>query len=247
MIDDPGTRKLGFDLFLGRAIKDRSQRAEAESLRRPAQMDFKHLTDIHASRHAQRIQNDINRRSIFEERHVFHGNNFGNDAFIAVASCHLISGGDLAALSNRNTHHHIHARRKVGIIFACKDFHIYYLAAFAMRHSQRCIFYVAGLLAKDGAEQTLFRRKFLFAFGRDLTDENIIRSNFRSDADDSILIQILDRIFAHVGNIARDLFRAQLGIARLHFIFLDMNRSETILLHQTLREQNGVFEVEAFP
>ena len=247
MIHNPGARKFSFDLFLAGAVKDRGQGAEAETLGGPTQMNFKHLTDIHPSRHTQRIQDQIHRRSVFEERHILHRDNLGNNALIAMAAGHLISGSDLAALGNRDTHHHIHTRREVGIVFTGKDFHIHHLAAFTMRHPQRGVLYVAGLFAKDGAQQSLFRGEFLFALRRDLADQDIIRPHFRADADDPRFIQILDGFFTDVGNITRDLLRSQFGIARFDFIFLDMNRSEAILLDQAFGEQNGVFEVAAFP
>ena len=44
---------------------------EAQALRRPAQVGFQHLTDVHARRHAQRIQHDVDRRTVGEVRHVF--------------------------------------------------------------------------------------------------------------------------------------------------------------------------------
>src|SRR5271157_901017 len=64
----------------------------------------------------------------------------------------ILSPADLAALGNGDAHHGIHTRRKISVIFAGKDFHIHNHAAFTMRHSQGCILYIAGLLAKDGAQ-----------------------------------------------------------------------------------------------
>jgi hypothetical protein len=34
-------------------------------------MGFEDLTDVHARRHAQRVQHDVDRRAVLEERHVF--------------------------------------------------------------------------------------------------------------------------------------------------------------------------------
>ena len=56
----------------------------------------KHLTDVHARRHAQRIQHDVHRSSVLEERHVFFGDDLGDDALVTVASGHLVTDRELA-------------------------------------------------------------------------------------------------------------------------------------------------------
>ena len=43
----------------------------AEAARRPAEVGLQNLPDVHARGHTQRIQNQVNRRSVFEIRHVF--------------------------------------------------------------------------------------------------------------------------------------------------------------------------------
>ena len=42
----------------------------AETRRGPAQVGLEDLADVHARRHAQRVQHDIDRRAVLEVRHV---------------------------------------------------------------------------------------------------------------------------------------------------------------------------------
>ncbi len=161
LIHDPGACQFGFDLVFCCAIKHRGNGAEAQAFGRPAKVNFQHLTDIHTSRNTERIQDDIHRRAIFKERHVFHRDDLGNNTLITMTACHFITRGDLAALGNRDTHHHIHTGREIRILFAGEDFDIHDLAALAMRHAQGGIFHIAGFLTEDGPQKALFRRQFL--------------------------------------------------------------------------------------
>ena len=45
----------------------------AERLRRPAKVDLEDLTDVHAARHAERVEDDVDRRAVLEVRHVLLG------------------------------------------------------------------------------------------------------------------------------------------------------------------------------
>ena len=65
-------------------------------------MRFQHLTDVHARRHAQRIQHDVHRRSVREERHVFFRHDLGDDTFVTVASGHLVTDRQLALRGDVN-------------------------------------------------------------------------------------------------------------------------------------------------
>ena len=67
---------------------------------------------------------------------------------------------------------------------------------------------------KDRAQQFLFRRELGFALGRDLADQDIAGLDLGTDKHDARLIQLGQRAFAHVGQVGRDFFGAQLGIPR---------------------------------
>ena len=84
--------------------------------------------------------------------------------------------------------------------------------------------HVAGLLAEDGAEQALFRRELGLALGRDLADEDVAGGNFGADADDAALVEIRKHLFGDVGDVAGDLLRAELGVADVNRVLLDVDR-----------------------
>ena len=98
LIHDPGSSEFRFDLFFSGAIKHWRNCTEAHAFRRPTKVHFQNLTDVHTTRHTQWIQNEINRRTIFKERHIFHRYDFGNHTLVTVTPCHLIPCRDLASL-----------------------------------------------------------------------------------------------------------------------------------------------------
>ena len=65
-------------------------------------MRFEHLADVHARRHAQRIQYDVHRRPIRQEGHVFFGDDLGDHAFVAVAPRHFVADREFALRGDIN-------------------------------------------------------------------------------------------------------------------------------------------------
>ena len=70
---------------------------------------------------------------------------------------------------------------------------------------------------------------------------------FRTDADNTVFVQILQGIVAHVRNVAGDFFRSQLGVTALDLQFFNVHGSKDIFSYQTFVQQNGVLIVVAFP
>ncbi len=120
-------------------------------------------------------------------------------------------------------------------------------ALHARRHPQRGVADVGRLLAEDGAQQLLFRRHRAFALRRDLADEDVARRHFRADVDDAGFVEVLQRFFRDVRNVARDFLRAQLGVARHDLELLDVDRGEDVVRDDALGEQDRVLEVVAIP
>ena len=117
----------------------------------------------------------------------------------------------------------------------------------AVRHAQRGVFHFTRLLTEDRAEQSLFRAQFSFTARRDLTDQNVVRSDFRADPDDPVLVEVRQALLADIRNVPSDLFRSELGIARFGLVLLDVDRGKDIVANQSLTDQDGVFEVATFP
>ena len=84
----------------------------AEIGRSPAEMRFQNLPHIHARRHAERIQHDIDRRAVFEIRHVLDRHDARDDALVAVTAGHLVARLQLALHGDEHLDHLHHARRQ---------------------------------------------------------------------------------------------------------------------------------------
>ena len=94
---------------------------------------------------------------------------------------------------------------------------------------------VGGLFAEDGAQKLFFRRHRAFALRRDLADEDVARLNFRTDIDDAGFVEVLQRFFRNVRNVAGDFLRTELGVARHHFEFLDVDGGEHVIATRCAR------------
>src|SRR5256714_2276319 len=101
---DRGELQQQADLALVRALENRGLRIEAEQSRRPPKVGLENLSDVHAARNAERVENDVDRTAIGEEGHILLGNDAGNDTLVAVASGHLVTDRDLALLGHVNLH-----------------------------------------------------------------------------------------------------------------------------------------------
>ena len=205
------------------------------------------LSEIHARRHAERIEHDVDRRPVLQVRHVFLGQHLGDDALVAVASRHLVALQNLALLRDVDAHEMVDAGRELVAVFAREHLDVDDLALLAVRHFEAGVAHFARLLAEDRAQQPLLGRQLGLALGRHLADENVLGAHFRADADDAALVEILERVFADVGDVARDLFGPELRIARFALVLLDVNRGEAIFLDHALADEDGVFVVVAFP
>ena len=78
------------DLFAG-TVEHRRDGLEAQFGSGPTQVRFQNLSDVHTAGNAQRIQHDLQRSSVLEERHVFHRQDLGDNAFVSVTSGHLVA------------------------------------------------------------------------------------------------------------------------------------------------------------
>ncbi len=128
-----------------------------------------------------------------------------------------------------------------------RNLHVHDDSGNARRNHQRSILHVGRLLPEDRPQKFLFRCQLGLALRRDLTDKNIARFHFGSDADNAVVVQVLQRFFPDIRNIARDLFWSELGVPSGDFELLNVDRSEDIFLLHLLADQNRVFEVVTIP
>ena len=127
------------------------------------------------------------------------------------------------------------------------NLHIHHDSVGARRRLERRIANIGCLFTKDGAKQPLLRSQFRFALRRNLTHENIAGFDLRTNLDDSLVGEILQRIFSNVWNIAGDLFGAELGITSTALELFNMDRGVDVFAHQLLIDQNSILEVISAP
>src|SRR5216683_1566208 len=106
---------------------------------------------------------------------------------------------------------------------AIEHAHLDHGALHARRHAQRGVAHVGGLLAEDRAQELLFRRHRAFALRRDLAAEDVAGAHLRADVDDARLVEVLERLFRDVRDVAGDFLGSELGVAGHHLEFLDMD------------------------
>src|SRR5262249_28015085 len=115
------------------------------------------------------------------------------------------------------------------------------------RYAQRGVAHVGGFLAEDRAQEFLFRRHRAFALGRYFADQDVARVHLGINIDDARFVEVLKCLFRNVRDVARDFLGAELGVARHHLEFLDVDRREYVVFHYSLGEQDGILEVVAIP
>lgn len=78
----------------------------------------------------------------------------------------------------------------------------------ARRHTHGGVTNVRRLFTKDGAQKLFFRRHRAFALWRDLADKNVARMHFSTDVNDTSFVEVLQRFFRNIRNIAGDFLRS---------------------------------------
>src|SRR6476619_6269594 len=85
---------------------------EAQAGASPTEMGLQNLADVHAARHTQWIEHDVDLRAVLEERHVLDRHDLRHHTLVAVTAGHLVAGLDLAFHRNEDLDHLHHAGRK---------------------------------------------------------------------------------------------------------------------------------------
>src|SRR5467141_3717713 len=141
--------------------------------------------------------------------------------------------------------------RFVAFIFfralAAEDLDVHDGALDARRAIERSVANIAGLLPENGAQEFFFRRQRSFALGRDFANQDVAGTHGGADADDAAFIKVAEEHLADIGNIAGDFLGAELGVARLDFVFFNVDGGVVVVLNQFFADQDGVLEVVAAP
>ena len=211
----------------------------------PAEVRLEDLADVHPARHAQRVQDHVDRAAVLEERHVLLGHDLRDHALVAVAAGELVALRDLALLRHVDADELVHARREVVARLAGERLDADHLAALAVRDLERGVADLARLLLEDGADQLLLRRQLGLALRRHLADEQVAGADLGADADDAAVVEVRERLLRAVRDVARDLLVAELRRAGVDLVLVDVDRAEHVVLDEPLAEDDRVLEVVA--
>ena len=91
----------------------------------------------------------------------------------------------------------------------------------------------------------LLRCQLGLALGRYLAHEDVAGADLCADADDAFLVQVVERVLAHAGDVPRYLAGAEFRVARLHLVPFDVDGRELGIAHEVLGDDDGVLEVVA--
>ena len=83
-------------------VKNRSTELKAKFRTCPAEHCFINLTKVHTGRHSKRVEDNIHRCTITQERHILFSYNLGNNTFITMSSGHFVAHSDFSLLGNVN-------------------------------------------------------------------------------------------------------------------------------------------------
>ncbi len=195
----------------------------------PPEVGLQQLADVHTRRHAERVQDDVDGASVGEERHVLDRQHLGDDTLVAVAAGELVALLDLALLGHVHPDELVDARRQVVARLAAERAHRDDAAGLAVRDLERGVAHFAGLLAEDRAQEALLGGELGLALRGDLADEHVAGEHLGADADDAFLVEVGEHVFTDVRDLAGDLLGAELGVAGLDLVLLDVDRGQQVV------------------
>src|SRR5208282_3201667 len=130
---------------------------------------------------------------------------------------------------------------------AAEDLDVHHSALDARRAIERGVADVTGLFAENGAQQLFLGSERGFALGRHLAHQDVAGLDGGADADHAALVQVAEKTFADVGDVAGHFFRPEFGVPRFDFELFDVDGSVVVLADQLFADQDGVFKVVTAP
>jgi hypothetical protein len=113
------------------------------------------LAHVHAGRHAERVEDDVDGGAVGQEGHVLEREDLGDDALVAVAAGELVAHADLALLGDVDPDQLVDAGRQLVALVTAEHLDVDDLARLAVGHLERRVADLAGLLAEDGPQEAL--------------------------------------------------------------------------------------------
>ena len=154
---------------------------------------------------------------------------------------------DLALLGDVDPHQLVDAGRQLVAVVAVEHLDVDDLAVLAVGHLEAGVADLAGLLAEDGPQQALLGGQLGLALRRDLADEHVAGADLGADADDAAVVEVGEDVVGEVRDVPADLLRAELGVAGVDLVLVDVDRRQHVVAHEALGQDDGVLEVVALP
>src|SRR5438477_2336779 len=247
VLGQAGLLQLGHYRLHRGAVEHRRRDLDAQRRGHPPEVSFQNLAQVHAARHAERVEHDVDRGAVGQVRHVLSGHDPGDDALVAVATRHLVAGRNLTLLGEVAAYHFVDARAELVLVLTREHLDVDHDAALAVRHAKTRVTNLARLLTEDRSQEALLSRELGLALRRDLADQDVALLDLGADVDDAALVEVAQRVVGDVGDVAGYLFGTELGLARFGLVFLDVDRGVHVLLDHALGQKDGVLEVVSLP
>ena len=135
----------------------------------------------------------------------------------------------------------------VGVEARSVDLHVHDDAVDAGGDDEGGVLHVGGLLAEDGAKELFLGGELGLGLRGDLADEDVAGLDLGADADDAVVVEVLEGLLADIRDVAGDFLRPELGVAGGDLEFLDVDGGENVLLQDFFGDEDGVLEVVAVP
>ena len=210
-------------------------------------MGLEDLADVHAAGHAERVEDDVDGRAVGQEGHVLLGQDLGDHALVAVATGHLVAFGDLALGATLTRTRRFTPGGSSSPLSRLNSRMSTTLPRSPCGRRRLESFTSRAFSPKMARSRRSSGGQLGLALGRDLADQDVARLHLGADVDDAVLVEVLERVLADVGDVAGDLLGAELGVARLQLVLLDVDAGEEVLAHQPLADDDGVLVVAALP
>ncbi len=88
------------EVFHRRTVENRGGELLAQLAAGPSEYGLENLSEVHTRGHTKRVEADVDRSTVGEERHVFLAHDARHDTLVTVAAGHLVADTDLALLGD---------------------------------------------------------------------------------------------------------------------------------------------------
>ena len=164
-----------------------------------------------------------------------------------MAACHLIAYAELTLLRDVDSDDFGNARRELVLVLSREHFYVHDDTALSVRNFERRISDLSRLFAEDRSEKSFFGSELGLALRGNSSYEDVAAVYFCADHDDTVVVEILERVVAEVGDVACDLLFAESGVAAFDLVLFYMDRSKYVVFDKVFTDKDSVLVVVTFP